>query len=50
MDEEDNEEDTAQRPLFTAGAWMNSSSVRLNKWQKWQEHEREPLPEVEWFS
>jgi hypothetical protein len=44
-DEEDEKENTARRPSFTAWAWMNSSSVRLNMWQKWQEREREPLLE-----
>ena len=47
MDEEDGEEDAARRPLFTAGARMNLSSVRPNKWQKRQEHDRESHLEVE---
>jgi hypothetical protein len=50
MDEEDDEEDAARRPLFTAGARMNLSIVRLKKWQKRQEHDHEPLLEVGWFS
>jgi hypothetical protein len=44
MDKENDEEDAAGRPLFTAGTRMNLSSVRLSKWQEQQEYDREPSP------